>query len=95
MYSFDEKYTYQVHYTFYFIFRKEEFLLLSLCDGLSYALPSTIASNLFFSKTTTPKNFMFSPHLAWFSVYKCCAQQLHQEHTGHTACQNVPKKHFL
>jgi hypothetical protein len=58
-----------------------------------YALPSTIASNLFFSKTTTPPtNFIFCIHVAWVSVYKFCAQQLHQVHTGHTGSQIVPKK---
>jgi hypothetical protein len=59
-----------------------------------YALPSTIASNLIFSKTTTPTNFIFCTHVAWVSAYKFCAQQLHQMHTGHTACQNAPKKAF-
>jgi hypothetical protein len=58
-------------------------------------LPSTIASNLFFSKTTTPTNFIFCTHVDWVSAYKFCAQQLHQMHTGHTACQNVPKNAFL
>jgi hypothetical protein len=57
-------------------------------------LSSTIASNLFFSKTTTPTNFIFCTLVAWVSAYKFCAQQLHQMHTGHTAFQNVPKKAF-
>jgi hypothetical protein len=33
--------------------------------------------------------------VAWVSAYKFCAQQLHQVHTGHIVCQNVPIKHFL
>jgi hypothetical protein len=47
--------------------------------------------NLFFTKTTTPTNFIFCTHKAWVSAYKLCAQQLHQVLTGHTVCQNVPK----
>jgi hypothetical protein len=78
---------YTVENNLFLIFRTEEFLLLSLCHGLSYALPSTIASNLFYSKTTIPTNFIFCTHVAWVSAYKFCAQQLHQMHTGHTACQ--------
>jgi hypothetical protein len=70
------------------IFRTEEFLLLSLCHGLPYTNPLPFASN-FFSKTTTSTIFIFCMHVAWVSVYTFCAQQLHQVHTGHTACQNV------
>jgi hypothetical protein len=54
------------------MFRTKEFLLLSSCHGVSYgsayALPSTIASNLFFSKTTTPTNFIFYTHVDWVSA---------------------------
>jgi hypothetical protein len=73
-----------------FTFRTEEFLLLlSLCHGLSYAyaLPSTIASNHFFSKTTTPTNFIFCTHVAWVSAYKFCASNANRAHS-------VPKKAF-
>jgi hypothetical protein len=61
----------------------------------AYALPLTIASNLFFSKTSTPTNFIFCKHVPWVIAFTFCAQQLHQVHTGHTVCQNVPAKHCL
>jgi hypothetical protein len=59
----------------------------------AYALLLTFASNLF-SKSTKPTNFIICTHVACVSAYKFCEQQLNQLHTGHTACQNVPKKAF-
>jgi hypothetical protein len=80
------------------LFRTEEFLSVLIPWPLvrvHVIAVHTIALYLFFSKTTTPTNFISCTHVAWVSAYKFCAQQLHQIHTGHTACQNVPKKHFL
>jgi hypothetical protein len=40
------------------------------------------------------QTLIFCTNVALVSAYKFCAQQLHLVHTGHTACQNVPKKAF-
>jgi hypothetical protein len=74
------------------LFRTEEFLLMSLCHGLSYryTLASTFASNLFFSKILHLQTlFFFCTNVAWVSAYKFCAQQLYQLHIGHTASQKA------
>jgi hypothetical protein len=56
-------------------------------------LQTSSSQKLLHLQTPEPK-LIFCTHVAWVSAYKFCAQQLHQVHTGHTACQNVPKKAF-
>jgi hypothetical protein len=84
-------------------FRSKEFVdvlgLLSLCHGLSYvyvyALPSTIASNLFFSKTTTQTNFIFCTNIAWVSTYNFVHNSFIKCTQGMQCAKMCQKKYFL
>ena len=50
---------------------------------------------LFYSKTITTTKSIFCRLIAYICAYKFGAQQSNHLHTGHTACQNVPKNAFI